>query len=130
MKSPQTLPIWVINLFFLIGLLSAIAFRVLIVVQHLRPELFRLVWYGGIIGYVIFFSYRYFISSKRRNAIAHYGLIEKLRENVCLTDGDRDVVVYLLSSIAKSRENLNYLIIFVLSLLAVIADQLFVFFGR
>jgi len=129
MSKPHTLPIWVINLFFLIGLLSAVAFRVLIVIQHLNPALFRSVWYAGIFGYILFFSYRYYISRKRRNAITQYDLLAKLRANSCLGDEDREVVVYLLSSIAKSRENLNYLIIFILSLLAVIADLLFVFLG-
>ena len=120
--TPQTLPASVINLFFVIGLLSALAFRVLIVFVHLKPDYFRPVWYTGIIGYIFFFLYRYWISQKRRKAIEQYDLIDKLKHGQELSDGDRSVVIYLLDSIRKSRENLNYLFIFGLSLIAVLLD--------
>ncbi|OIP44645.1 MAG: hypothetical protein COX17_06105 [Deltaproteobacteria bacterium CG23_combo_of_CG06-09_8_20_14_all_60_8] len=130
MKRPQTLPVPVINLFFAIGVLSAVAFRALIIVQHVRPALFRSVWYGGLFGYIIFFAYRYAITRKRRQAIGRFRLIEKIQGNACLSDEDREVAVYLLSSLVKSRENLNYLIIFLLSILAVAMDLFLVSSGR
>ncbi len=124
MKTPHTLPLPVINLFFVIGVLSAVAFRALIIVQHLMPALFRPVWYAGLFGYILFFAYRYVITRRRRQAVESFQLIEKLRGNACLSDEDREVVVYLLSSLVKSKENLNYLIIFLLSILAVAMDLL------
>lgn len=123
-RYPHTLPPYIINLFFLIGLLSAVAFRALIVFQHIRPELFRPVWYFGIIGYMFFFWYRYLISEKRKKAIKDYGLIAKLGRNEKLSEDDRAVTVYLLSSLKKSRENLNYLFIFALSGVAIFIDIL------
>lgn len=127
---PHTVPPFVINLFFIVGLLSALAFRALIVFSHVRHELFRPVWYLGIIGYVFFFLYRYIISEKRKKAINDYDLIAKLQENLCLTEEDREVVVYLLSSIKKSRENINYLFIFGLSIVAIVTDILLTFCGQ
>jgi hypothetical protein len=127
---PHTVPPFVINLFFIIGLISALAFRALIVFSHVRHELFRPVWYLGIIGYVFFFLYRYIISEKRKKAINDYDLIAKLQDNLCLTEEDRVVVVYLLSSIKKSRENINYLFIFGLSIVAIVTDILLTFYGK
>jgi len=121
-RLPHTLPPFVINLFFLIGVFSAVSFRALIIFTHISPQWFRPVWYCGTIGYLIFFLYRYWISQKRKRAIRHYGLLEKLRRGETITGEEREVVAYLLSSIAKSREDLNYLIIFFLSFLAVAAD--------
>lgn len=121
-RLPHTLPAFVINLFFGIGVISAISFRALIIFTHTSPHWFRPVWYLGTIGYLFFFLYRYWISQKRKKAIRHYGLLEKLRGSAPITGEEREVVVYLLSSIAKSREDLNYLIIFFLSFLAVAAD--------
>ena len=120
--TPQTVSPFVINLFFAIGLVSAFAFRVLIIFVYLRPEWFRFTWYVGIIGYTIFFLYRYRISQKRKKAVAEYHLIEKLQQGGELAGEDRQVLVYLLSSIRNSRENINYLFIFVLSMLAVLLD--------
>ena len=123
-ETPHTLPASLINLFFVVGLLAAFAFRTLIVLPHVRPDLFRPVWYLGTIGYVLFFFYRYTISQKRRNTIKNFSLIAKLNEQKTLSDDERQAVVYLLSSINKSRENLNYLFIFLLSFLAIGFDLL------
>ena len=55
--------------------------------------------------------------------------MEKLRDNRCLEEEDRDVVLYLLSSIKSSPEDLNYAIIFLLSLIAIAADLYLTFSG-
>ena len=121
---PHILPKYIIYGFFVIGLLSAIAFRAIIVFQHLEPSWVRTVWYAGIIGYIFFFLYRYRITKKRKKAIDDFELIDKVKTNACLTEEDREIVLYLLSSIKSSPEDLNYAIIFILSILAILADIL------
>ena len=121
-RQPHTVPRSVIYGFFILGLLSAIAFRIIIVFQHIEPSWVRPVWYAGTLGYLIFFLYRFSISKKRKNAISDYDLINKLKTDNCLSDKDREVVRYLLASIQKSMEDLNYFIIFILSILAIAAD--------
>lgn len=120
--TPHLLPTPVINLFFVIGVISAVCFRILLVVQHLQPQLFRMVWYVGVLGYIVFFIYRYAISQKRRQAIERFELIQKIEKNTALAAEDREVLIYLLNSIQKSKENINYLVIFTLSVAAIIAD--------
>ena len=118
------MPKYIIYGFFVIGLISAIAFRAIIVFQHLEPSWVRPVWYAGIVGYVFFFLYRYRITKKRKKAIDDFQLIDKVKANACLTEEDREIVLYLLSSIKSSPEDLNYAIIFILSILAILADIL------
>jgi len=108
--------------FFFLGVLSAIAFRIIIVFQRIEPSWVRPVWYIGVLGYIGFFMYRYAIARKRKNAIRDFELIEKVRQNACLAEEEREVVAYLLSSLKKSHEDINYLIIFVLSLIAIAVD--------
>ncbi|MFZ5907922.1 MAG: hypothetical protein ACOYVJ_11060 [Nitrospirota bacterium] len=115
-------PKYVIYSFFILGLLSAIAFRTIIVIQRLEPSWIRPVWYTGTVGYFLFFLYRYMITQKRKNAIKDFQLIEKISANACLTEKDREVVLYLLSSVKHSLEDINYAIIFLLSVLAIAAD--------
>jgi len=124
MKRPHIMPKYIIITFFLIGLLSAIAFRTIIVFQRLEPSWVRPVLYAGITGYVFFFVYRYGITKKRKKAIDNFGLIQKMKDNACLTEKDRETMLYLLSSIKSSPEDLNYAIIFILSILAILADIL------
>lgn len=120
----HVVPKYVIYGFFILGLLSAIAFRAIILFQRLEPSWVRPVWYIGTIGYFFFFLYRYAITKKRKKAIEQFQLIEKVKANACLTDQDREVVLYLLSSLRLSLEDINYAIIFILSLVAVAADLL------
>ncbi len=120
--SPHTLPPAVINCFFVIGLVSALSFRSLMALKELQPDMFRLVWYVGLVGYILFFSFRYFISSKRKKAIIDYNLLAKLQSGENLSEDDRQVVTYLLSSLQKSRENINYLFIFATSSIAILLD--------
>lgn len=120
--KPAIVPQSVIYFFFILGLLSAVAFRAILVIQQYEPSWVRPVWYAGVIGYFMFFYYRWNISRKRKKAIADYQLIEKLEQNACLLPEDREVALYLLRSIKVSMEDLNYAIIFALSVIAIGVD--------
>ncbi len=128
-KIPHTYPGYVIHGFFFIGLVSAFAFRSIIVFERLEPLWVRTAWYIGVLGYIGFFLYRYGITRRRKGVVKEYDLISKVKSGESFTKEEREVVIYLLSSIQKSREDINYLVIFILSILAVTADLLFSFFS-
>jgi hypothetical protein len=121
LQKPHIVPKYVTYGFFLIGLFSAIAFRAIIVLQHMEPNWVRPVWYFGVVGYILFFFFRFGITKKRKKAISDYALIEKV-ESKTLSDEDRKVLLYLLSSIKVSLEDMNYALIFFLSIVAIAAD--------
>ncbi|MFV2040390.1 MAG: hypothetical protein ACC644_00160 [Candidatus Hydrothermarchaeales archaeon] len=119
---PHIVPKYVVMGFFLLGLLSALSFRSIVVLQSLRPEWIRGAWYLGAAGYLLFFYYRFRISRKRKRAISEYGLIEKVEAEENLSGEDREVLLYLLRSIRVSLEDRNYELIFLLSILAIAVD--------
>lgn len=121
MTPPKEVPPYVIYGFFLTGLLSSLCFRVLPMANSLWPALFRPIWYVGVIGYCAFFLYRYRITLKRRRTILGMELLPKLKAGT-LGDDDREAIRYILSSLTVSKEGLNYLIIFVLSVVAIAID--------
>ena len=121
---PKVIPQPVIIGFFLLGLLSSVAFRAIIVLHKLQPAWVRPVWYFGLIGYLVFFLYRYCISQRRKRTIARSGIIEKLRDGRVLDVDDREAALYLLRSVNKSPEDWNYFAIFVLSIIAIALDLL------
>jgi hypothetical protein len=128
-NSPHTFPKSVIIGAMVLGMLSAFSFRVLMVLEHLEPSLVMPVWYFGVIGYIFFFFYRYLITRRRKRVIEEYGLIEKVKAGQCLEGRDREVLIFLLSSIWVSREHINYYVIFLLSVLAIVADLALRFWG-
>jgi len=119
---PTILPKPVIVIFFLLGVLSSVAFRAIILFQKFSPGWVRPVWYFGVIGYLLFFMYRYGISLRRKRTIAQFDIIEKLKTGAMLSSEDREAALYLLRSVQKSREDWNYLAIFVLSIAAMTLD--------
>ena len=60
---PKIIPKPVIIGFFVLGLLSSVAFRAIILFQKFNPGWVRPIWNFGVIGYMLFFMYRYSISS-------------------------------------------------------------------
>lgn len=102
--------------------MSAFAFRLIIVFHHIDPSKVRAIWYLGVGGYILFFFYRYEISRKRKKAVREYALIEKISRDKCLSEEERMTTTYLLSSVLRSKEDINYLTIFILSIVAVIVD--------
>lgn len=119
---PKIIPRPIIVGFFLVGLLSSIAFRAIILFQKYEPHWVRPVWYFGVIGYLAFFVYRYYVSQRRKRTIAQSELIEAVRAGQPLTAEQREANLYLLHSIQKSQEDWNYLAIFVLSIVAMALD--------
>lgn len=128
MYKPRLLPPYIVNGVFVIGLISATAFRSLIVLEEIDRALVRPVWYGAVFGYILFFGYRWYIASRRRRTISENGLIEKVRDASGLDEAEKEEVLYILGSIMKSREIFNYLFIFIMSFIAVAADLFLLFF--
>jgi hypothetical protein len=121
---PKIIPKPVILGFFAVGVLSSLAFRLIIILQKVRPGWVRPVWYFGVLGYMVFFIYRYYISLRRKRVVARSAILEKLRGGEKLSEDDRAAALYLLSSIQKSPEDWNYLAIFILSAVAIAIDLL------
>ncbi len=113
---------------FALGLATAIAFRVLIILQHFAPGWVRPVWYFAVVGNLMFFYYRYRIAEKRKRAVDEHGLIAKIEADTCFSRVEREALVYLLRSIKRSPENLNYLIISAFSIVAIAIDLALVLF--
>lgn len=124
-KPPQMASNFRIYGAFTLGLSTAIAMRALIVLSHVQPTWVRPVWYFAVLGNFVFFYYRLQITDKRKRAVTEHDLIEKIRSQKALSQVDRDAIVYLLTSIVKSPEHINYLIIIVFSVLAIAIDVAF-----
>jgi hypothetical protein len=126
-KKPALPSKFIIYGAFALGLATAIAVRAIIVLDHLRPSWVRPVWYFAVLGNFVFFFYRYRVTEKRKKAIDKHRLLEKLSTQQSLSNDDRDVLLYLLTSLKKSPENLNYLIIVAFSIVAIAIDLAFLY---
>ena len=110
----------VITMFFWIGIISAFLFRIITIVEHYSPQLSRLLWYVGVIGYLVFFVHRYNIAHRRYGVIKKLNLLEKIENKECLKNADFEGLRYVLWSISVSKERQNYRMISIFSIVAVI----------
>lgn len=127
-ETPVLAPVPLIYGAFVLGLTTAIAFRIIIILQHVAPMWVRPVWYFAVVGNLVFFSYRFRIAEKRKRAVDEHGLINRIEADTSFSPDERDALVYLLRSIKRSPENLNYLIISAFSIAAIVIDLALVLF--
>jgi len=107
---------------FLVGFSGAVSLRLILIAKAYAPELIRLFWYIGVVGNMLFFLFRGYISQKRKKMIVQTRLMEKINQPDQLTQDDYNAIRYLLTSLNQSKEIWNYVVIFIFSLLAIIWD--------
>ncbi len=122
---PKRLPGWVAWLAFAVGFTGAISLRLILVAKAYKPEFIRLFWYLGVVGNMLFFLFRAYITHRRKRLILELNLLQKLQYGQCLCPQDYHAIRYVLSSLVTSKEMWNYAIIFVFSVLAILWDLWF-----
>ncbi len=125
MKVPSRFPGWVTWFAFSVGLTGSISLRLILVAKAYHPEFIRLFWYIGVCGNMLFFLFRSFITRRRRRLITDLDLVERLKDRQRLHQEDYEALQYLVGSLDASKEQWNYMIIFLCSI-AAIAWDLFV----
>ena len=119
-QTPHRYGMPVINLYFWIGMISAVLLRSIIIADHYSIFWGKAVWYIGVIGYLWFFTHRYHIAQRRFGVIKDLYLLEKIKSRQILSDQDLEGLEYLLWSLSVSKERINYLIISVFSIIAIV----------
>jgi len=114
-------------IFFIIGLLATIAIRVVIVLTHVNPLYGKAAWYIGITGFFAFFVYKFRVNKARAKIIETRGLIKKIDGKNKLSDEDYNVLGAILCGLSSRKEALNYLFIFGLTAVALLAALYFDF---
>lgn len=121
-EVPRRYGMPIINLYFYVGLISAILLRSIIIADHYSAFWGKAIWYIGVLGYLWFFTHRYHISKRRFDVVKNLNLLEKIKRQQKLTDKDLEGLEYLLCSLSVSKERANYLIISVLSIVAMVVS--------
>ncbi|MDP2947382.1 MAG: hypothetical protein Q8N88_04665 [Nanoarchaeota archaeon] len=108
-------------LFFVIGVIGAIGFRIVLILNKINPIYASISWYVAIIAYLFFYGYRYYIDEKRKLIILKNNLRIKIKEGN-IDEQDRKNVSKILDSILVSKAKWNYMVLFVTSVMALIVQ--------
>ena len=105
-------------LFFIVGLIGAVGFRAVLIINKFNFLLATLVWYIASISYVFYYLYRYYIEQKRREILISSKLKYKLDNNLELDKNDRKSLKKIVDSLIVSKQNLNLIILIILSFIS------------
>lgn len=107
-------------LFFTIGIIAAIAIRLVAFLMELNPVYAKISWYIGVLGFFLFFFYKFKLLNARNLKIKKQNILEKIERRELLEEKDYRVIKVILCNISSSKERINYLFIFALSAIALI----------
>ena len=115
-------------IFFIIGLFSTIAIRIVTVLVDFNPWYGKIAWYCGVLGFFVFFIYKYRVESFRARAITQHQLLQKIHGKKNLTEEDFSLLGTLLCALNSRKDRINYFVIFSSSILAFFVAIYFDFF--
>lgn len=108
------------SLYFWIGIVATLAYRIVIVLTEVDTKWLKVSWYIGTIGFIIYFIHRYQVSQLRSKLITENRLAEKIAAMDSLTNDDRLAMEYIFQTLRSTKEKWNYIFIFVSSALALL----------
>ncbi|MBN1527153.1 MAG: hypothetical protein JW919_06205 [Candidatus Omnitrophica bacterium] len=105
--------------YFVIGLIAAFSVRLVAVFMDYNVLYAKMAWYVGVIGFFIFFLYKFHIDTVRARLIKSAGITARLRRKEPLSGGDYDLLSSILCALSSNKDRINYFVIFSTSILTV-----------
>jgi len=105
-------------IFFIIGLIATVAVRAVTVLVHIDPVYGQIAWYVGVLGFFIFFVYKFKVEHARSQLIKKSRLMQKISQEDNIEKGDRELIGSLLCALSSNKDRINYFVIFVSSAIA------------
>ena len=106
---------WVL---FFIALIAVISLRAVNVVLDSSPVFAKALWYTGVLGFFIFFVYKFKYDQILHRELDRTGLKEKLLNKKELSEHDREVLGTIVCKLSSKKDKINYFFIFASSALA------------
>lgn len=110
--------------FFVSGIIATIAYRAIIFTEGLWTQV---LWYAGTIGFVLYFWHRAEVQGKRADLVRDNDLVKVVSEIKRLKVEQKQALNYLVRTAVTSKAKWNSLIIFWLSLMALVVAVIYDF---
>ena len=104
--------------FFFIALIAVISLRAVNIALDVNPLLAKIFWYTGVLGFFIFFVYKFRYDQILHRELKKTGMTDKLLYNKDLSQHDREVLGTIVCKLSSKKDKINYFFIFVSSILA------------
>lgn len=106
--------------FLFTGLIATIAVRVVNIAMDFSPFWAKVAWYIGIMGFLIYFLYKYRQHKAARRFLIKSDIIQKLKKDSVLSAEESEFLSSVLCSLRSHKDSVNYFFIFSTSALALL----------
>lgn len=106
--------------FLFTGLIATIAVRVVNIAMDFSPFWAKVAWYIGILGFLIYFLYKYRQHRAMRKFLINSDIIQKLKKGSVLSAEESEFLSSILCSLRSHKDSTNYFFIFSTSALALL----------
>lgn len=103
---------------FFIAIVAVIAIRIVNVFMNTNPILAKTFWYVGVVGFLIFFAYKFQYDNILRRELEKTQLKDKLIFKKDLSGHDYEVLGTIICKLSSKKDAINYFFIFLFSGLA------------
>lgn len=117
-------------IFFVIGLIATFAVRLVSILMDYSEVYAKIAWYVGVLGFFVFFLYKFNIDQARSRLIAREGLVNKINEAGALREKDYALIQSILCSLNSAKDRINYFVIFSTSIITFALALYLDFFKR
>ena len=111
----ESMASWIL---FFIALIAVISLRAVNVILDINPLLAKALWYIGVLGFLIFFVYKFRYDQILHRELHNTDLVNKLLHNKELSEHDRKILGTIVCKLSSKKDKINYFFIFISSLLA------------
>lgn len=108
-------------IYFWIGILATVSYRIIIVLNFFEPFWVKAAWYVGTVGFIIYFWSRYKVVKQFHSLIEEQNLVEATQQAENINAEQKQALSFVVNTLDKTKAQLNYQIIFALSGLALAA---------
>ena len=126
-KCKESMVSWIL---FFIALVAVISLRAVNAVLDINLVLAKTLWYIGVIGFFIFFVYKFRYDQILHKELRRTDLADKLLYNKELSEYDREVLGTIICKLSSKKDKINYLFVFASFLLALALAIFFDFIKR
>jgi hypothetical protein len=106
--------------YFYLGLVATLAYRVIIVLNFFEPIWVKVAWYIGTIGFIFYFWSRYKVVRKFSSLIHEKNLVSAIDRAKNISKPQRQALAYIIQTLDTTKAQLNYVMIFVFSAIALV----------
>lgn len=107
-------------IFFSVAIIAVVSLRAVNLFISSNPLVAKVLWYLGVVGFLVFFVYKFRYDSILHRELEKTALKDKMLNKEKLSEHDYEVLGTIVCKLSSKKDKINYFFIFVFSAVALV----------